>query len=519
MSELRLAAGAVLALALIGFAAAAAAAEPKPGCEYQPIDLDLWGGAEWRDVTPVRSRDGYLDTTLTTRYGEHRIAGCPTRLRLYGGELVGPTLRVAPGDTLEIELVNHLPLNPPRLPPYDPNIPHDFNTTNLHTHGLHVSPAGNADNVLLRIDPEVTLQYEIKLPRDHPPGTFWYHPHVHGSTAIQVGSGMAGALIVEGGLDRVTEIAAARERIFVFQQIPYDRAGRVEDFDESFGPGKWAEMKRRTTINGQLYPTIRMRPGAVERWRFIHGGVRETLMVALEGHQLHEIAVDGLATGRIDTWDTVELQPGYRSDVMVQALPLPPGTTRMEYLLVDRPSSAELSLLQVAEERAVLAKVVVEGQPVRLQLPRPEQVAGLVPFPWIEETRGEQTLVFDIDTSVEPARFLVNGRPFGNDHRRLLELGRAETWNLRSDFASHPFHIHVNPFQHERRGPDGRPQRVWRDTLLLREKQPETVRTRYSRYVGTFVLHCHILDHEDQGMMELVEVRPPGQSNQSSDHH
>ena len=80
----------------------------------------------------------------------------------------------------------------------DPNNPHCFNGTNLHSHGLWISPTGNGDNVLLSINPGVSFQYEYNIPPDHPAGTFWYHPHRHGSTALQVSSGMAGALIVRG---------------------------------------------------------------------------------------------------------------------------------------------------------------------------------------------------------------------------------------------------------------------------------------------------------------------------------
>ena len=95
---------------------------------------------------------------------------------------------------------------------------------------------------------------------------------------------------------------------------------------------------------------------------------------------------------------------------------------------------------------------------------------------------------------------------------RRLKLGGVEEWTLRTALTSlapnHPFHIHVNPFQHTRIGPDGQPETVWRDTVLVRKGKPLTVRTRYVRYTGRFVLHCHMLDHEDQGMMELVEIVP-----------
>jgi FtsP/CotA-like multicopper oxidase with cupredoxin domain len=163
-------------------------------------------------------------------------------------------MRVRPGDTLRIRLVNDLPDEPATGPhPDDVNKPHGFNTTNLHTHGLHVSPEDNSDNVLLEIPPRGRQDYKIQMKAGHPPGTHWYHPHKHGSVALQVASGMAGALIVEGGLDEVKEIKAAEERIFVFQQIPYSDAkpGTLEGPECIDQILKWPILKDRyTTING-----------------------------------------------------------------------------------------------------------------------------------------------------------------------------------------------------------------------------------------------------------------------------
>src|SRR5262249_47564279 len=124
------------------------------------------------------------------------------------------------------------------------NQPHCFNATNLHAHGVWVSPAGNSDNVLLAINPDVTFQYEYNIPVDHPAGTFWYHPHRHGSTALQVSSGMAGPLIVKGTrlpepkrtgdvdtLLRYADGSFFAERIVLFQQIQYacrDASGQIK---------------------------------------------------------------------------------------------------------------------------------------------------------------------------------------------------------------------------------------------------------------------------------------------------
>ena len=515
-------------------------------CAYKPIDIDKYGGAAFQNPPVIRSENGVLRATLNLDYAENTIAGCPVRLRNYNGALVGPTFRVKPGDTLVVTIENDLPPNPGPMPD-DPNTPHNFNTTNLHTHGLHVSPVGNSDNVLLAVKPGQTWITEIKVPADHPPGTFWYHAHVHGSTALQVSSGMAGALIIEGGLDDVPAIREATDQTFVFQQITYDENGRIENYAK-LGFGDWATTHRHTLINAQVVPTIRMRPGEVQRWRFIHAGIRETIMpvlrttgrapgavASLQGFssedlgalrrvaQLHEIAVDGLALGRVDSWDAVELQPGYRSDVVVKA---PDVSEPTLLLLTDGVVGPARSLLGGEEPERILARVVVGGQPADMPLPSDADVAGLAPHAPISDaelTGAPQKVVFNIAERVCPpgqscrpcaadepdckTRFMINARPFDLDNVRELKLNTASEWTLSSEFASHPFHIHVNPFQVTRTGPDGQDQIVWRDTLFVREgAEPVKIRSRYTRYIGKFVIHCHILDHEDQGMMQVVEI-------------
>ena len=240
---------------------------------------------------------------------------------------VAPTINAKPGDTVRITLHNELPDDPScNNPGGDPDTPHCKNGTNLHSHGLWVSPTGNSDNVLLSINPKVSFQYEYNIPADHPAGTFWYHPHRHGSTALQVGSGMAGALIIHGDRkptgtgtgtgaangDLDTLLAAFPDRVLLFQQIQYacvDKDGKlkrdsegniiwtcqpgetgvVESYDQ-FGPPSWAKSGRWTSINGIVLPTIggveagrveagKVEAGKVERLRLIHAGVRDTIKV------------------------------------------------------------------------------------------------------------------------------------------------------------------------------------------------------------------------------------------------
>jgi len=407
-------------------------------------------------------------------------------------------------------------------------------------------PDGIADNVLRQMPPRAedtedksrylpylnpTLRGEypvvIEVPANHPSGTFWYHAHIHGSTAMQVSSGMAGALIVPGGLDNVPEIKAAEknEKIMLFQQIAYNEDGEITDYS-TLGSQWWNDHNRRTTINGQIAPVIEMRPGEIQRWRMIHGGINEAIKISIveakalatrdanaaspapEQILLNEIAVDGLATGRCDTWKSVTLYPGYRSDVLIKA-PSAPG----EYVVLDAESDQLESLYEQAEPREVLARIKVAGPANDMRLPcAPGELADCKAIKDItqaeyEANKGETQT---IEMSFVGQFGAVNGIPYDtNNTPRKLKLGTIGKWELNS--GVHPFHIHVNPFQTTRKGPDGKDQIVWRDTYRTGIKvadgvPPVEIMSRYEVFTGNFVLHCHILDHEDKGMMEEVAI-------------
>jgi FtsP/CotA-like multicopper oxidase with cupredoxin domain len=464
---------------------------------------------------------------------------------------VGPTLRVRPGDALDPVLDNRLPRESPALvrSEYQQEAgvafldmrPYSFNVTNLHTHGLHVSPSGNSDNVLLAIPPQTVFPYDIRLPANHTRGTYWYHAHAHGSTAIQVGSAMAGALVVDDDPARIPAALRAaneREKVMVIQTILYDTAGQAENItaffpDPSTGRNPacdsggssctWLGSNRQVTINGQIVPVIRMRPGEVQRWRMVDGSFRETISLRLQGHALHEIATDGLYTGRIDTWrdgQPLVLYPGYRSDVLVQAGR--PGT----YQLIDDTATAAQGLRGVAEDANLLALLVVEGAPLDMRLPTPAEMARLNPFAGVDlSTRAVRTqeAVFKLGASMAPGdgrnSFQINYAAFNERRTRYLQLDSVDLWSLTTvgDPAvvppanavpplPHVFHIHINPFQVSRAGPDGRPQWVFKDTQFIPAGDTVNVYTQYLDFTGSFVIHCHILDHEDLGMMETVEV-------------
>ncbi len=497
--------------------------------------------------------------------------GLPAKFQLlcYNGRPVGPTIRVRRGRTFHVHLKNDLPAvagGAAHVADGNSEQPHDLCTTNLHTHGLHVSPAGNGDNVFVDVKPQEDFTFEYDLPADHPAGTFWYHPHRHGSVAYQLSNGLAGALIVEGSrgdgipdLEDIPEIAAARERILVLQLYNYrvdppgpDGVARVDAntiYDVtpdartcsaiSVPNQDPTEKGQATAINGVINPVIRIAPGEVQRWRLIHAAwdVDRRLYLGDDAtkpaadFRFYEIALDGLATGTLSpkgndpkAGPAVEVAPGQRSDVLLQAPLLNPGENERVYYLLqsEQPHNPQDP---PATENLILAKVLVTGRPRQMRLPDPRDLAKCQPFANIRDeelaTKDTSELVTKglnfLATTGAVQRFWINGKTYSQYQSPVqIRLNTAEEWKVTAKADNHPFHIHVNPFQvvlrTDANGGSCTPMSVWRDTLFVRQGETYTVRSRFTDFLGKTVIHCHFLDHEDQGMMMPIEFIPPYQT-------
>jgi FtsP/CotA-like multicopper oxidase with cupredoxin domain len=226
------------------------------------------------------------------------------------------------------------------------------------------------DDPKLGIQPGQIRQHEYRIGLDHPPGAYWYHPHLHGSTAIQVGSGMAGALIIKGDIDRVPEIAAATERVFVFQAPISDAAGSLESFTQvADSPG----LEGPFLINGVRRPRIVMQRGEVQNWHFINAAIFNFVNLRLDDHALNVYSHDGnprrdmLAFGP-EGQNGVVLAPANRASALVQAGA--PGTYQLRTLQFQM--GTRLAIL----EEDVLADVVVVDPPLAMRLP-----TGPLPVP------------------------------------------------------------------------------------------------------------------------------------------
>ena len=446
-----------------------------------------------------RSAGGELRSNLRIGYAYKDIGGYRLWLRTYEGGIPGPTLRVRPGDILRLRLDNALPPNTDPTP-LDMTLPHHFNSTNFHFHGGHVSPDGIADNIFRVMEPGQSYDVEIAIPADHPRGTYWYHPHKHGSADIQMTSGMSGALIIEGDFDDIPEIRAATDRVLLLNAVLFDYRGTIESYDTV-----WPEaVPRFLSVNGQREPVIRMRPGEVQRWRIIHTGHEDNFNIALAAHELHTVAFDGIRRPEISRSDALLMAPGQRADVLIQAGS--PGTYWLRAIPNDQGYPSPVG---------PLARLIVEGEPV--SMPLPKTLGGTSPLQTIrdEEITNKRRLTLKaVEPEYPPAAnyqeftYLICGRSFDPqrvDHR--IPLGAVEEWVvINEDESDHVFHIHTNPFQVIAVNDQMLAERDWRDTVVVPRKGSVTFRSRFLDFTGRFVLHCHMMNHEELGMMQIVEV-------------
>lgn len=442
------------------------AQDPAKGCPAtrgEPIRDGFFQPEERRSV------NGVLSTTLRMSTARAYIRKPNVQSTLYEKAYPGPTLRVCPGDTLRIKLVN------------DTKQP-----TNLHVHGMHVSPKGNSDNVLLDIPPGGTQQYEYKIPLDQTPGTYWYHPHRHEFTETQVWSGMAGALIVDGkGYDDLPGVAGARERTLVIMANQL-QGNAVMNVNNTSNDGV------RFLVNGRLRPKIDIRPGEVQRWRILNASADYFVRLQLSNQDWSVIATDGNPARVTNRQQRIILGGGERVDVLVR------GTQRGAQL---ETRSFKQGFLNTRP--AVLADL----QPVDPVAPEGTVPEALVPFEDLRTKKVDRTR--QIVYSETPSEFLINGKPFGH-HRvdQRMKINTTEEWTIRNVTNEwHSFHIHVNPFQVTKIDGKAVDRDSYEDTVRIGPNGGSvTLRQRYRDFTGKFVFHCHILGHEDGGMMSLVEV-------------
>ena len=434
---------------------------------------------------PLRySRNGALNTTLRASVSPVTINHHRVVTMNYDGSFPGPALVLCDGDNLTIHLINDLP-----------------QPTNLHTHGFHVSPTANHDNVFLRINPGQRFTYQYHLPSDNPPGSYWYHPHLHMFVEGQIFAGMAGPIVVEGGLDRAPSLRPFPQR-WIFLMSTQVKNGKTVPVGSSAGP------QTPIYVNGDLNPTLKIRPGQIQRWRIFNANADRIVVLRLAGQPFQVLAEDANTLVRARTVRELQIAPGSRRDVLVRGGQ--PGKYPLKALPFEQfPGANNVKEGGWRPNQTVLT-VRSSGRVEDDRFP-----TGALPHPRdYVDLRGRhvdrrRTIVFsEMQTSPTNTNYLLNGQMF--DPNRIdvtMKLGSLEQWTLvNTNTEWHTFHIHVNDFQVVSVASKRVPYIDYQDNVALPPKSKVVILMRPTDFTGKFVMHCHVTFHEDHGMMAAVQV-------------
>lgn len=434
-----------------------------------------------------QSREGKLEVDLTAHSTSLSLAKRRANLLAYNQQVPGPRLEVWPGDQVKIRFTNTL-----------------SEPSNLHFHGLHLTPTGEADNPLRMVAPGKTATYRFTVPSDHRSGTFWYHPHHHGNVAGQVFGGLAGLLVVRGEVDKIPEIQAAQEAFLVLQDFDLDRRGQLRQPMPMFR--MWGREGSLVTVNGQKAPTLPVPKGGLLRLRILNASPSRSYRLQLKEHPWHLMATDGGALSEpveIENW---VLTPGERAEFLIPGN-RPEGTYELVSLPYDRGfASMRQGMMDHAPELTGPIPIATLTYEKGASAPLPKQ---LIPVETLPEPTVTREFVLDhgIDAKTHQP-FLINGQAF--DLNRVdvrAKLGTVEDWWIINKAGlDHPFHLHTNAFQVISRNRKPEPFRAWKDVVNVRAYEMVQIRIPFRDFAGKTVFHCHVLDHEDMGMMGIVEM-------------
>jgi FtsP/CotA-like multicopper oxidase with cupredoxin domain len=459
------------------------------------------------DAPVVRSRDGLVALTLTAARGSN---GHDTFA--FERRDIPPTIRIAPGEMLNIHYVNALPAPPETAMHHE-----RMNMTNLHFHGLSVSPERPEDDVLDMIAmPGQTLDYSVVIPRDHVPGLDWYHTHPHGESHQQVLEGMSGALIIEGIERYAPAVRNMRERVLVIRAIDIEHDPGASalrsraQVDQSRCGESPDQVSRLFTVNGVLRPEIAMRPGEREFWRIVNAAPDRYVDVEVPGQRLEAVAYDGLPIAYHDPGhpirrvDHVLLPPAGRVEAIVKGQE-GEGRSVLRTRCVDTGPDGD------PNPGMILADVAS----TRTASPPPAELAAVASatpptFKIVDVDRiKREPPVFTAVFSEDKKGFYINDRKFSADAPPMVRarVGRYEHWRIVNNSREiHPMHIHQVHFlaflENDRPLLDPH----WLDTVNVAVGGSVDVIMDFTDPIirGMSVFHCHLLNHEDKGMMAKI---------------
>lgn len=447
---------------------------------------------------PARATAVYpANVASTGQLREFELVAAPTSLPLldgqrldvwaYNGVVPGPILRANRGDMVRVRFTNRLP-----------------QPTTIHWHGIRLPNAMDGVPGVTQppIAPGGTFTYEFQV-KDA--GTFWFHPHLRGSEQIE--RGLYGILIV----DDPKAPPVDKELVWVLDDWLLDGTGQVDGrfntLHDLAHDGRWGTV---LTINGVRRPVAFVAPGERVRVRLINAANARVFVPDFGALQPMMMAFDALSTDLPLPAQGVEMAPGNRMDVEFTVPASSAGTT---ITVTDKFGRGETALVDLVVGRdAVVQKTV--GPPsaeARVTLTPPELKGVLDSSPvQVFRLNARRGGPFGIEWTIndQPMRHEEHGAAHHGTRYRLP----VERWSriqfVNESFRLHPMHIHGQFFRVIARNGQPVDEHHWRDTVLIHPKETVDI-AMFPRDEGVWMLHCHIQEHAESGMMTLVDVGAP----------
>ena len=406
--------------------------------------------------------------------------GVTSEVFAYNGTVPGPTLDLREGDHVIVHFRNNLP-----------------EPTTVHWHGIHL-PFDSDGSPFQPLKPGETHDYSFTV-RPGTAGTYWYHPHPDRRTGFAIGKGLFGAIVVHAADD---PLPAMPEKLIILSDNRFLKDGAIDFPDPQSRHGGLDEENGREGpvlfVNGHVMPTITIRSGEVQRWRIVNGSAGRIYRIALSGHTFLHVGSDGGLFEKPVEVKEILLTTGERVELLVRGTDAPGTKTVLQNLPYDRyapqtrPSDWEttrdLLTLQTTNEAPVT--------PVAI----PATLRKIIPLDTTKVT-AVRTIVL--------SQGLINGKTMDMSRVDIsTTVGATEIWEIENIVGmDHPFHLHGFQFQVLDRNGVPEPYLSWKDMLNIPKHSSARIIVRYDDYPGKWMFHCHILDHEDHGMMGVLEVK------------
>jgi len=366
------------------------------------------------------------------------------------------------------------------------------------------------------------LRYSVRIPRDHPPGLFWYHTHPHGESHRQVLDGMSGAIVIEGLEGYAPEVEQLRERVMVVRgrSIEHDPNAAALRRDVEIPAkgcrGEAESVEEIFTVNGVLRPRIEIGPKERQFWRIVNASPDRYLDLQLDGQTFEIVALDGMPLAYHD--------PQHPTRDTNHLLLAPAG--RLEAIVTGPPAGAHSSLRTLcvdtgpdgdANPEMVLADLVLSSSdqsssargPVHLYA-RDGRQAIYKPIDLELMKKAEPT--FTVTFTEDKNGFYINGRKYAPDASPMTSarVGTYQHWRIVNRTAElHPFHMHQAHFLAYAENSVPLPHPAWLDTVNVPYGGSVDVIVDFTNPIikGVAVFHCHLLNHEDKGMMAKILLK------------